>query len=111
MPGNDRIDMQFTRDSQTSARGDFLALGGIALGVVVLHILTNGQYGFHRDELQILDDARHLDWGFVTYPPLTPFIERVSYALFGPSLMGLRLFSAIGQGVVLILTGLMAREM
>jgi len=28
-----------------------------------LHTLTNGQYGFHRDELATLDDARFLDWG------------------------------------------------
>lgn len=37
-----------------------------------IHVATNGQYGFHRDELQTLDDARHLDWGFVAYPPITP---------------------------------------
>jgi hypothetical protein len=24
----------------------------------LLHLATNGQYGFHRDELQTLDDAR-----------------------------------------------------
>jgi hypothetical protein len=39
--------------------------------VVLLHTLTNGQYGLHRDELQTLDDARHLDWGFVAYLPFT----------------------------------------
>ncbi len=103
--------MQFTRDSQTSARGDFLALGGIALGVVVLHILTNGRYGFHRDELQVLDDARHLDWGFVVYPPVTPFIERVGLELFGASLVGLRMFSVLAQAAALVVTGLMAREL
>lgn len=37
-----------------------------------IHVATNGQYGFHRDELQTLDDARHPDWGFVAYPPITP---------------------------------------
>jgi hypothetical protein len=26
---------------------------------LLLHTLTNGQYGFHRDELATLDDARH----------------------------------------------------
>ncbi len=50
-------------------------LGIVVLASVVglvLHVATNGQYGFHRDELQTLDDARHLDWGFVAYPPITP---------------------------------------
>jgi len=35
----------------------------LALLSVAVHTATNGQYGFHRDELQTLDDARHLDWG------------------------------------------------
>ena len=52
----------------------------------LLHVATNGQYGFHRDELQTLDDARHLDWGFVVYPPVTPLIGRLELILFGTSL-------------------------
>ena len=48
-----------------------------ALSVVALHTATNGQYGFHRDELATLDDARFLAWGYVVYPPVTPFIARV----------------------------------
>lgn len=66
-------------------------------------------YGFHRDELQFVADARHLDWGFVAYPPFTPFIGRVALALFGPSLAGLRLSGAIAQGMVIVLAALMAR--
>ena len=103
--------MESSHDSQNSARGDFLALGVIALGVVVLHVATNGRYGVHRDELQVLDDARHMDWGFVAYPPVTPFIERVALALFGTSLIGLRMFSVLAQAAALIITGSMAREL
>jgi len=44
----------------------------LALALILLHTLTNGQYGFHRDELATLDDARHLVWSYVAYPPLTP---------------------------------------
>ncbi len=84
---------------------------GIALAVVLLHVATNGRYGFHRDELQFLSDARHLDWGFVAYPPLTPFVERISMALFGLSMVGLRLFSVLGQAAAIVLTGLMARDL
>ncbi len=35
---------------------------------LVLHVLLNAQYGFHRDELAVLDDARHLAWGYIAYP-------------------------------------------
>jgi 4-amino-4-deoxy-L-arabinose transferase-like glycosyltransferase len=78
---------------------------------VILHILLNGQYGFHRDELDIIMNARQLDWGYVAYPPFTPFIARLGLVLFGESLRGLRVFSALAQGVVIILAGLMARDM
>jgi dolichyl-phosphate-mannose-protein mannosyltransferase len=98
-------------DSQSSMRGDFLALCSVALVLVILHAVTNGRYGFHRDELQVLDDARHMDWGFVAYPPVTPFIERIGLALFGASLVGLRMFSVLAQAIVLVVTGLMAREL
>jgi hypothetical protein len=52
---------------------------------VLLHTLTNGQYGFRRDELATLDDTRYLAWGYVAYPPVTPFIGRMALELFGPS--------------------------
>jgi hypothetical protein len=100
-----------SHDSQSSMRGDLLALSAVALVVVILHVVTNGRYGFHRDELQVLDDARHMDWGFVAYPPVTPFIERMGLALFGTSLVGLRMFSVLAQAIALIVTGLMAREL
>ena len=84
---------------------------GIAAAVTLVHLLTNGRYGFHRDELQFLSDARHLDWGFVAYPPLTPFLERISLSLFGLSLVGLRLFSVLAQATAIVFTGLMAHEL
>ncbi|HEY6937315.1 MAG TPA: hypothetical protein VI424_09200, partial [Terriglobales bacterium] len=58
------------RDADTRAT-TYLLLG-IALAIALLHLLTNSRYGFHRDELQTLTDALHLDWGFVAYPPFTP---------------------------------------
>ena len=83
----------------------------LALGGILIHILLNGQYGFHRDELDVLMNARRLDWGYVAYPPFTPFIARLGLELFGESLRGLRVFSAIAQGIVMILAGFMARDM
>ena len=90
---------------------DTWLLVGIAATVALVHVLTNGRYGFHRDELQVLSDARHLDWGFVPYPPLTPFVERVGISIFGLSMVGLRMFSVIAQAFAIVFTGLMAREL
>ena len=96
---------------QTERARDFGILVLLALAVVLLHTLTNGQYGFHRDELLTFSNARHLDWGYVVYPPMTPFLARVELELFGTSLRGFRFFAAVSQGLVLFLTGLAAREL
>lgn len=92
-------------------RRDTIILLAIAGAMTLLHLLTDNRYGFHRDELQFLSDARHLDWGFVAYPPFTPFVERIGIALFGISMVGLRLFSVLAQAVAIVIGGLMAREL
>ncbi len=91
--------------------GDVAILMYAALGTVVVHLLTGGRYGFHRDELATLDDARHLAWGYVAYPPITPFFARISLTFFGTSLAGFRFFAALAQAAAVVLTGLMAREL
>ena len=72
--------------------------------------MGNG-YGFHRDEFQFLDDARHLSWGFVAYPPLTAFAGRIAIALFGISPESFRLPAAVVNAASLVLIGLLAREL
>src|ERR1700684_2687048 len=94
-----------------NSRADAAIVLGIAATIALVHLFTNQRYGFHRDELQFLSDARHLDWGFVAYPPLTPFVERVSLSIFGTSLVGLRLFSVTAQAAAIVVTAAMAREL
>jgi hypothetical protein len=83
----------------------------IACARLLLHLACNGQYGFHRDELAVLSDAKHLDWGYVAYPPLTPLLARLGIALAGDTLFGFRLFAAIAQSVAALAAGLIAREL
>jgi dolichyl-phosphate-mannose-protein mannosyltransferase len=92
-------------------RTDNFILITLAICGILIHILLNGQYGFHRDELDVIMNARQLDWGYVAYPPFTPFLARLSLELFGDSLRGMRAFPAIAQGIAMILAGLMARAM
>jgi hypothetical protein len=94
-----------------SQRADNVFLFAIAAAIAILHLLTNSRYGFHRDELQFLSDARHMDWGFVAYPPFTAFVERISMALFGLNMVGLRLLSVLAQAMAIMVTGLMTREL
>ncbi len=83
----------------------------IALGTVAVHLATGSRYGFDRDELMALDDARHLAWGYVQYPPMTAFLARIALALFGTSLIGFRFFAALAMALAIILTGSMAKKL
>jgi hypothetical protein len=83
----------------------------MALGTVILHAIVGNRYGFHRDELATLDDARHLAWGYPAYPPVTPFFGRISLILFGTSLSGFRFFASLAHGATVVLAGLIARDL
>ncbi|MDX1583890.1 MAG: hypothetical protein R3338_09855, partial [Thermoanaerobaculia bacterium] len=64
-----------TSDSQNGwFDRDLAILLTLAAARLLFHVMTNGAYGFHRDELAVIDDARHLAWGYVAYPPFTPLV-------------------------------------
>ena len=85
----------------------------LAFSVVTLliHLLTNGRYGYFRDELYFLACSRHLDWGYVDMSPLCAWLLRLETTLFGESLFAVRLFPAIAHAAVVALTGAIAREL
>ncbi len=97
--------------NETSFRSDLAILIIIALATIVVHLIFGNRYGIHRDELATLDDARHLAWGYVAYPPVTPFFGRISLILFGTSIRGFRFFANVALAIAVVLTGLMTREM
>ena len=78
---------------------------------LLLHLLTNGNYGYFRDELYYLACAERLDWGYVDQAPLIAVIARFARAAFGESLTGLRLPAALAGAATVFLTGLLAREL
>jgi hypothetical protein len=83
----------------------------IAAALFVLEMALSGRYGFHGDELYFLDAARHLQGGYVDQPILVPLLARVSLSLFGVSLPGLRVWSALAMTVTVIIGALLAREL
>lgn len=82
-----------------------------ATATVVAHWLVGNHYGFQRDELQTLDDARHLALGYVAYPSITPLFGRLSLILFGTSLRGFRFFASLAMATAMVVSGFMAREL
>ncbi len=91
-----------------------LALGllaGTALAKLVLHLATSGRYGYSRDELYYLACAEHPSIGYVDHPPLVPLLAALLRATIGDSLFAIRLLPAIAGAGIIILAGLMAREL
>jgi len=62
---------------------------------LLTHLLTNGRYGYFRDELYYIACGRHLDFGYVDQPPLSILLLRLSQLLLGDSLFAIRLLPAL----------------
>ncbi len=86
-------------------------LGGLALVKLALHLAVAGVYGFFIDELYFLSCGEHLAWGYVDMPPLTAFQAWLTRALFGDSAYSIRLFPALAGAALVVMAGLLAREM
>ena len=85
---------------------------GIALiagAAFAVEMTVSARYGYHRDELYFLEAGRHLSFGYVDQPALTPLLARLSAALFGNSLAGLRLIPALAMAGLVVLTAAMSR--
>ncbi|MBV6439833.1 MAG: hypothetical protein EPGJADBJ_01487 [Saprospiraceae bacterium] len=82
-----------------------------ALAKVLLHFATAATLGFHRDEFLYLALGRHLDWGFWSNPPFIGFVAWVSQNLLGDSLFATRVIPALCGGGLVLLTGLMVRDL
>jgi Dolichyl-phosphate-mannose-protein mannosyltransferase len=82
----------------------------VALAFVGLELAVSARYGFHRDELYFIACARHLAWGYVDQPPLTPALVRLSL-LVGDSPTVLRVLPAVAGAGVVVVSALLARDL
>lgn len=79
---------------------------------LVLHIATNLWeahigWGYFRDEFYYLMCGRHLAWGYVDHGPVVAVQARIAETLFGHSLAGIRMLSALAGAIRVLLTGLL----
>ena len=82
-----------------------------ALVILLLHLAIAGRYGWFRDELYYIDAGKHLAGGYVEYPPMVALLAAFQRAVFGPSLAALHVLPAVTGAVIVVVTGLMAREL
>jgi hypothetical protein len=81
----------------------------IAAAAVAVELAVSARYGYVRDELYFLSAGHHLAFGYVDQPPLTPLIARITSALTGNTLVGLRLVPALGLAVLVTASAEMSR--
>ncbi len=104
MPTEPRIERQSQRDGM-------LAVYFIATFSFALHMIFNSRYGYFRDEFDYIICGRHPAWGYVDQPPLLPVLSRICLAIFGDSLRSVRLLPALTSAALIVLTGVIAREL
>jgi hypothetical protein len=78
---------------------------------LIIHLIGNQNYGFHRDELLHLSVSEHLDWGYFEFPPFIAFVGKVAHFVFGYSLSGIRFFSTLAGIGILIICCFIAKEL
>lgn len=83
----------------------------IAGGVLALHLLLSGRYGFHRDELYYLAAGRRPALGYVDQPPLVPLLARAVTGLVGEHLWALRAVAGAVHAAVVLVAASIAREL
>jgi 4-amino-4-deoxy-L-arabinose transferase-like glycosyltransferase len=91
--------------------GTSAILAYLASFKVLLHLLTNGNYGYFRDELYYVAAGERLALGYVDFPPFVALITAFTRLLLGDSTVALRFLPALAGALVVVLAGLMAREL
>ena len=76
-----------------------------------LELAVVERYGWHRDELYYAVAGRHLQGGYVEFPPLTALVSALAHLLFGWSLAGFRLWTILAGAGAVVVAALVAREL
>ena len=83
-----------------SRRSPAFATRAVLLVVVAksaLNFAVADRYGWQRDELYYAVAGRHLQGGYVDFPPLTALVSALARVLFGSSLVGNRKVKQRGE--------------
>jgi hypothetical protein len=97
--------------NQRRSRAEAVIIIPFSVVALLVHLLTNGRYGYFRDELYYIACGRHLAFGYVDQPPLSIVLLQLSQSLLGNSLFAIRLLPGLAGAATVVLTGLIAREL
>ncbi|MGH9319724.1 MAG: glycosyltransferase family 39 protein [Vicinamibacteria bacterium] len=82
-------------------------IAGAGFAVQLGSTLVGGVFGYSYfiDELYYVACARNLDFGYVDHPPIAPLLLRAVLAVFGDSVLAIRIPSAMAAALTVLLTG------
>ena len=86
-----------------------LGIAIIAVAAFVAEMAVSARYGYVRDELYFLSAGRHLAFGYVDQPPLTPLLARLAAVAGGNTLVALRVVPALALAALVVATAAMSR--
>jgi len=89
----------------------WLIIGAVAFATLLIHMLVSTNYELHRDAYLYLAQSDHLSWGYLSIPPLTPFVAHFWQLLFGSSVFAVRLIPAMIGALSILIIGQIVREL
>ena len=97
-------------DARTERGRERVVLITLVVLKLGMHLALAGRYGRHRDEYYFIDCGKNLAFGYVDHAPMVPWLAGLSTALFGDSLVMLRLPSILAGAAAVWLTVLLAQR-
>jgi 4-amino-4-deoxy-L-arabinose transferase-like glycosyltransferase len=107
----ERLAMTRRSDTISILAGANVLLAALALIDFVGHLLVAGNYGYFRDELYYIAGGRRLAFGYVDFPPMIAVLAALMRALIADNLIAIHVVSAFAGSCLVLVTGLMAREL
>ncbi len=100
-----------SENASSMPQPDWRLLAAFSGATVLIHFLTNGAYGYFRDELYFIACGDHLSWGYVDLPPMVAAIAKFSRVTMGDSLFAIRFFPALAGGATVAFAGILTCEL
>jgi hypothetical protein len=83
----------------------------VVVAKTALNLAFAGRYGWQRDELYYYVAGKHVQAGYVEFPPVTGLLAALARLLFGGSLVGFRLLAILAGAGTVVVAALVAREL
>lgn len=101
-----------TVEAQEATKIAWRPVAAVTAALAVLLAAFSGRYGYNVDELYYrLLGTRGPAWGYVDQPPLVPLLTNISTAVFGDTVIGMRIPAILCAAAVVVLGVLITAEL